>query len=465
MFKALDQARFSRQDVMSIKGRLKHADKLAEIARAYKAVSVKERLLLFVYLAVTRCLPARLIIWVVKRGAHKGGEETAERAGERAALNMRQRPSGKVFWLNSIGPGDSTANQGLVAELLLQDPRALVLITTRTVSAQGIFSRWKDEPRVIIQLAPHDSLYASRRFLSHWQPSAAIFCERDLWPNMLRELTARRIPIAIVNGQLDGRLLKDLRKVQSLGRWMLSHVDYIHIFSETCAELAQEWMRPGAVVFQGRNLKLDCPPLESKPALEADLAKIWRGKHIFTAASVATREVRDVIEAFRLANIANPDLRLILVPRWKYQSDDFYTAVKVAGFAAPRRSIEGLPQTTDPILIADTYGELGTWYGLSFAAFIGDTFHNGSGHNPYEAILRGIPVLAGGIGRLFRADFEALVDAEVCRLVETPEEMAQAITEFAGGITPASVVRFLDNRGSAARVARDLIHLSHTDAR
>lgn len=429
------------------------------IRATLKKVPLKQRSLLGVYFAITRLLPSSLILYLVRRASKKNLEENFDRARERVAQNLPRRPSGKLYWLNSIGPGDSTANQALLTKLLDSDPAAIVLITTRTVSAQGIFSRWKDNPRVIRQLAPHDGLHVTRRFLDHWQPTVAIFCERDLWPNMLAGLRLRKIPSAVVNGQLDGRLLEDFGKLQELGKWFLSHIDFIHFITETSACIAESVMRLDTIKFFGKNLKLDCEPLPTNSELNEDLYASWGQFQIFTAASVATGEVRIVLDAFMQANQQNPKLRLILVPRWKEQSDDFLAATKEFGLSAPRRSIEGLPSQNDPVFIADSYGELGTWYGASFAAFIGDTFNQGAGHNAYEAILKGIPIVAGGIGRLFKDDFEDLVSAGVGIITPDTTTLRDAILYLTYQPLKNEVKAYLSNQGTATKVTEILLHI------
>ena len=436
-----------------------HQSKDEYIKNTLQMVPRKQRILLGIYLLITRLLPTRLILFLVKRASRTNPEESFDRAHERVAMNLPERPNGKLYWMNSIGPGDSTANQALLTRILATDPNAIILVTTRTVSAQGIFSRWKDNPRVVRQLAPHDSLFTTRRFLDHWKPSVAIFCERDLWPNMLNELRLRRIPSAVVNGQLDGRLLGDFGKLQELGTWFLSHIDFIHFITEPSVAIADKIMRPDTIKYFGKNLKLDCEPLPTNSGLYDQLKAIWGANQIFTAASVATSEVQIVLDAFLQAHAQDQDLRMILVPRWKEQSDDFIAASTEFGLTAPRRSIEGMPNENDPVFIADSYGELGTWYAASYAAFIGNTFHQGAGHNAYEPVLKGVPIIAGGIGHLFKDDFESLITAGVGLVTPTTETLRDAIIQLTTQSLQNEVTTFLSNQGTSTKVTEFLTRL------
>lgn len=438
------------------------AKKIA-IRAALMSIPFWQRILLTTYLSITRILPTKLVLFLVRRASRNNPEENFERADERVAQNLPTRPEGKLYWLNSIGPGDSTATQALLSKILKKDRSSTVLITTRTVSAQGIFSRWKDNHRVIIQLAPHDGLSIVRNFLNHWRPAIAVFCERDLWPNMLRELNCRNTPVAVVNGQLDGRLIEDFGILQQVGRWLLMHIDLIHSVTTNSQSLAESYFRTDAIKIYGNNLKLDCDPLPTKKDVYDQLISKWGQFSIFTAASVTTGEVKTVLEAFRLAQAENENLRLILVPRWKSQSDDFHRIAVELGYIAPRRSKEGLPEKTDQIFIADSYGELGTWYEASYSSFIGDTFNGGAGHNAYEAILKGIPVVAGGIGRLFQDDFIKLIEAGVCEITPDKYELAQAMKLTNTDIQKKKIKKFMSNQGISDKITEKIFKLSSTD--
>lgn len=424
-----------------------------ELTARRRAASLKERALMAAYFGLARVIPDALIRAVVARMGRKRPEDIGvDRVNERIARDLPPQPQGRVVWLHSIGPGDSTALLPLIPELLAQGVHCVV--TTRTFAAQKVFAKLAEGGQVTVQLAPYDTYPVMRRFLDHWQPDTAIFCERDLWPVALHLLKKRGARVGIVNGQMDGRLGDDLRKLPGLGRWMMGHIDVMHVFSDACAADARTWLRADAQVLTLPNLKLDAAPLAAKPDLLAQLRAVWAGRLVVTAASVRSVEVPVLLEALDIARATRPELRLILAPRWKEQLAELQEMV-----AAPCRSIDGLPGADDAVFIADSYGELGTWFEDSVAVFMGDTLFYGWGHNPYEPVLKGCEVIAGSHSRLFGADFRYLEGLGLCVIAPDAAAIAREILRLADQTGQSNgFARLWATRGFTPALAQALLH-------
>lgn len=433
----------------------------AELSRRKQQASIKERALLVLYFGLARIIPD----WFIRRMVQRMGQKRPEdigvtRINERIARDLPPRPKGRVIWLHSIGPGDSTALLPLIPQLLDQDPTLTCIVTTRTFAAQKTFAKLAEGGRVQTYLAPYDTIPIMRRFLDHWSADLAIFCERDIWPVALSFLKQRNIATAIVNGQMDGRLGNDLRKMPGLGRWMMGHIDLIHVFSDSCATDARNWMRDDAQIVTCPNLKLDAAPLTIKPDVAADLRTAWRDAPMITAASVRTTEIPVLLDAFELAQNNVPDLKFILAPRWKEQSAEIHAILQQRGYPAPRRSIEGMPDHQSPLFIADSYGELGTWFSTSAGVFMGDTLFNGWGHNPYEPVLMGRKVIAGSYSRLFGADFSYLEHLGLCGIAPDATQIAREIVALSQADAEAPGFSKLNAaRGFARTLAKRMMAL------
>jgi 3-deoxy-D-manno-octulosonic-acid transferase len=372
-----------------------------------------------------RALPAGLIVALVKRRARSHpGEESAERAAERVARVLPPRPEGTVVWLQSIGPGDSTALVALIEALREVRPGLHFLVTTRTVDAQGIFRKTALSGDVTLLLAPHDQRAAVRRFIDHWRPDVAVFGEGDLWPNTLDLLNRRGMPMALVNGQFNGRLGRLIGKLPGLGRWMMAHLSLLHAFSKGAEVEAVKWVTPGCDLAFHPNLKMDAARLAVKPEVMQAIRAAWGQSPVFFGASVAENEVEPLIRAHRIAARDIPGLKLLLAPRWKEEGAAFHAVAAAMGQQVPRRSVEGMPGPEDAVFIADSYGEFGVWLDLSFATYMGHTMFGGVGHNPYEPIIHERQVVAGAIPAFLASDYQYLADLGLCHVAATPEAIA-----------------------------------------
>lgn len=398
------------------------------VAERRRALSPRERVLLAVYLALMRLLPAWLIVVLVKRRARTHpDEESAERAGERVARVLPPRPGGALIWLQSIGPGDSTALLALIAALRELRPGLHFLVTTRTVGAQTVFAKAQQAGDITLLLTPHDQRAAMRRFIDHWRPDAVIFGEGDLWPNTLDLLGRRGVPMALVNGQFNGRLGRLIGRQPGLGRWVMAHMGLLHAFSKGAEDEVVKWVAPGCDLAFHPNLKMDAARLAVNPEVMQAIRDAWGQSPVFFGASVAENEVAPLIRAHEIAAQGIPGLKLLLAPRWKEDGEAFHSIAERLGHAVPRRSVEAMPGAGDAIFIADSYGEFGVWLDLSFATYMGNTMFGGVGHNPYEPIIHERPVIAGAIPAFLASDYEYLADLGLCHVADTPEAIAATL--------------------------------------
>ncbi|KPP81003.1 MAG: 3-deoxy-D-manno-octulosonic-acid transferase [Rhodobacteraceae bacterium HLUCCO07] len=425
------------------------------LRRRWAAMGRGERLVLRAYFGLMRVIPESLAVALARRRARtRPGEENAERAPERVARGMPRRPEGRVVWLHSIGPGDSTANLTLARALLGEAADLTCLITTRTAEGQKVFARLAEESdgRVIVMLAPLDLYRATRRFLDHWRFDLAIYGEGDMWPNALRGLAAAGVPVALVNGQFNGRLGRLVGRRPVPGRWAMAHFDLLHVFRGECVEEAGNWVRPGCEVVHHPNLKMDAPAPRIDDALLGEMRARWGDAPVFVCGSVADNEIDTLLDAFCRARQAVPGMKLILVPRWKEQGETIAATARARGWTVPRRAVEGLPGAEDPLFIADSYGEMGTWFEMAFGVFMGHTLFGGIGHNPYEAIARQRPILSGSITPLLPADYTYLVDMGLCRITPDAESIARGMIDYHQAMQEG------DDRFAAFRAAQGFSH-------
>ena len=115
------------------------------------------------------------------------------------------------------------------------------------------------------------------------------------------------------------------------------------------------------------------------------------------------------------------------MPRHPERGSQIETDLQTSGLAITRRSQHPLPTTATQIFIADTLGELGTFYALAPVAFIGGSLIPRGGQNPIEAIRHGAAVVTGPSYHNFSDAYAALLAAHGAREASSAAELAVAI--------------------------------------
>jgi 3-deoxy-D-manno-octulosonic-acid transferase len=81
----------------------------------------------------------------------------------------------------------------------------------------------------------------------------------------------------------------------------------------------------------------------------------------------------------------------------------------------------------EQVYLADTLGELGTWYALSDIVFLGGSLHPIGGHNPYEVAQAGAMVLSGTHVANFAETYAEMEAEGAARLVAGTQDLADRV--------------------------------------
>jgi len=275
---------------------------------------------------------------------------------------------------------------------------------------------------------PYDSPRYVARFLDHWRPSLALFIESDLWPNLILQSAARRLPMVLINGRMSHRSFPRWRRMHGTISTLLEKFDVCLAQSPTDAERFAALGCP-SVITTG-NLKLDVPaPPADSDRLER-LLSLTRGRPVVVAASTHPGEEEILIETHKALGGFFPRLLSVIVPRHPDRGPPIWRLVDAAGLKAGLRSRDEMPNATTDIYVADTLGELGLFYRLSGIVFMGGSLVTHGGQNPIEAIKLGASIVHGPHVFNFTDVYEALDTAGGARKAETQEALVKQLGQL-----------------------------------
>lgn len=334
-------------------------------------------------------IAAPLAPYLLSRRLNRGKEHPA-RLNERRGEPMVARPRGPMVWIHGASVGEMLAAIPLIERL--RSEGFSILVTSGTLTS-AVLAQQRLSTKVIHQFIPLDSPAFVARFLDHWRPSLALFVESDLWPNLIMETAARRIPVILVNGRLSERSYKRWRYLPGTIASLLGRLDLCLVQSETDGD---RYAALGALrISTTGNLKLDAPAPPFDPSKLIELRAALDDRMVFAAASTHPGEEVAVVEAHRQLKGSFPRLLTILVPRHPERGAGLVEIAHAAGLTAVLRSRGVVPDRSIDIYIADTIGELGIIYRLAPLVFMGGSLIDHGGQNPIEPIKLGAAILHG----------------------------------------------------------------------
>ncbi|MBV9459717.1 MAG: 3-deoxy-D-manno-octulosonic acid transferase, partial [Bradyrhizobium sp.] len=355
----------------------------------------------------------------------KLGKEDPERIGERRGLTRDVRPHGPMVWIHGASVGEVLASAALIERLRALNIR--ILLTSGTVTSAAIVAK-RFPPDIIHQYVPFDSPRYVARFLDHWRPSLALFIESDLWPNLILQSAARRLPMVLINGRMSQRSFPRWRRVHGTISAILEKFDICLAQSDTDAERFSMLGCPN-VITTG-NLKLDVPAPPAEPDKLDRLLSLTRGRPVIVAASTHPGEEEILIATHRTLAGFFPGLLTVIVPRHPDRGPPVWRLVDAAGLKASLRSRDELPNASTDIYVADTMGELGLFYRLSEIVFMGGSLVPHGGQNPIEAIKLGASIVHGQHVFNFADVYEALDSTGGARKADHEEALVKQLGQL-----------------------------------
>lgn len=369
---------------------------------------------LHAYLAATRLVP--LVAKRVLQRRLERGKEHPDRWREKLGEPSAVRPEGPLIWINAVGLGEIMSLRGFINAVHDLRPDLHVLVTSTTRQSAQVFGANAPDG-VIHQFLPLDAPQYRRRFLDHWRPDAMIWAEQDLWPGFVDDLSKRGIPQALIAGRMNDAAAKRHARAKRLYRHLYGQMARMDAQDRTSADHLSA--ASGLVVTASGSLKPAAPALSFDYRELEVISKAINRRFTWLLASSYAADEALALEAHKLICQAFPDALLIVAPR---------DVKRDLTLTAPSRSLGQLPAASDAVWLADTVGEMGLWGRLARIVMMGGTNNDIEGHNPWEFVTLGKPVLHGPRVANFKADYADLDAAGVAFPVETAESIATTVT-------------------------------------
>ncbi|MFY0309072.1 3-deoxy-D-manno-octulosonic acid transferase [Leisingera sp. D0M16] len=352
-----------------------------------------------------------------------------ERVRERLGHASLPRPAGRLVWFHAASVGESLSVLTLIARMGEQAPDAEFLITSGTPTSAELIAK-RMPPRCRHQFPPLDTAAAVDRFLTHWRPDLGVFVESELWPQMLVRARQQGCPLVLLNARLSDRSVEGWKKRPGTAQFVLDQFDLLVTQNQkTAANLKAMGAVPDRI-RPGSNLKAVSAPLPVDAEVLAKVRGSIGRRPVWIASSTHEGEEEVVLEAHQTLLKTRPDLCLLLAPRHPERGDKVEALVKAAGLSCARRSKGVLPGTQTQVYLADTLGEVGTWYALCPLVFLGGSLREIGGHNPFEPMQAGAAVISGTGHYNFAETYAELTGLGAAAEVHSAPDLADQVAEW-----------------------------------
>jgi 3-deoxy-D-manno-octulosonic-acid transferase len=400
------------------------------------------------------------------------GRQSAVAALESWAARERQT-SRPLVWFHAASVGEGRQAEVVLRRLKAARPHWQLAYTFSSPSAERFAAAL---PVEISGYVPFDTVRDAGAALDALRPTALVFSATDIWPELVRQATARGVAVGVISATLAPTSTRRGTVARAFLGASYAALDAVGTIDEADARSLE-----GLGVARGRitvtgdtrhdaTLARLAAASPDAPHLQALLAGDRAAGPIVVAGSTWPSDERVLLPALAEARRRGAAFRLVIAPhepspehlsalekrirRWMQPGT---RVTRLSSLLAPG-NLEPLPPGNLPsgnwdAVVVDVVGLLAELYTTASVAYVGGGFHRAGLHSVIEPAAAGVPVLFGEQWRGSR-DARLLLEAGGARAVGDQLELSAALTDWlhdeTARATAALAARAVVERGQGA---------------
>ena len=342
------------------------------------------------------------------------------------------RNNGFLIWFHIASVGEAMSILPLIESCLQEKKIDKVLLTSITLSSGRILEKkFSQNTKVIHQFLPLDISVLTKKFLEHWRPNLSIFIDSEIWPNLILQISEKKIPLLLINGRITKKTFNRWKLIINFAKKIFGKFD-LCLASNKESENFLKILGAKNIKNYG-NLKFAQSKENLNNKLDVSFLNKIKNRKIWCAAS--THPTEEVLCAKSHLKIKKnfSDILTIIIPRHidrvaKIDTELSNLHLKVAFYS----KLDQLDESTD-ILIIDSYGESLKFYNISKYVFLGKSLSKtlimNSGQNPIEPARLGCKIFHGPNVTNFTEIYEYLKTLGVTKKVNNSDELSLSLVE------------------------------------
>ena len=358
------------------------------------------------------------------------------------------REEGFLIWFHVASVGEAMSILPLIESCMEEKEINKILLTSITLSSGKILKkRFNQNAKVIHQFLPLDISVWTSKFLEHWKPNLSIFIDSEIWPNLISQISEKKIPLLLINARITKKSFKRWKLIISFAKKIFEKFD-LCIVSNKESENFLKILGAKNIKNYG-NLKFSNIKNDLNKKLDSDFFNKIKNRKIWCAASThPTEEILCARSHLKIKESYN-NILTIIIPRHidrieKIRKELSNLNLKIVLYS----KLDQIDINTD-ILLIDTYGEASIFYNISKYVFVGKSTIKSlimdSGQNPIEPARLGCKIFHGPNVSNFVEIYEYLRTLGVTKQVNNSNELSISLIE-----------EFKENKGEKSNIKEEI---------
>ena len=354
------------------------------------------------------------------------GKEDLKRFKEKFCFFSINKDKGKLIWFHGASVGEIQSIVPLIEKIEKNKNIKKILVTSNTLSSSKIVKKFKFK-KVIHQFFPIDTNYHSNKFINYWKPSAALFIDSEIWPNMIINLKKKNIPIIILNGRITKKTFERWKFFSNFSNFIFSKID-LCLSSSKISKFYLNRLGVKNLKYFG-NLKFSQSENDKLYKFN-NLKKIISKRKAWCASSTHYNEEKFCGLVHKQLKQKNKNILTIIIPRHIERADKIIQDLnKLNLITHTSESSKPINKNTD-VYIVNSYGKTKSIYNICKNVFLGGSLIEHGGQNPLEATRYGCKVLHGPNINNFREIYNYLSSLKLSHKISNKSQTVNMLEKL-----------------------------------
>jgi 3-deoxy-D-manno-octulosonic-acid transferase len=343
-------------------------------------------------------------------------------AGRRGVLKLLSQnftPQDRVIWFHAASLGEFEQGLPVIEGIRLQYPECKILLTF--FSPSGYEVRKNNTVADLTVYLPLDTAKNAKKFVGSLNLEMAFFIKYEFWPNYLRELAHKKVPVYLVSGIFRPNQIF-FKPYGGFYRNILSVFTHFFVQNGSSKELLSKLGYHNVTVSGDTRFDRVTAILERDNSLP--FVSRFKGNNLLVVIGSSWPQDEKLMASY--INKSNTATKFLFAPHnIKPEQIEVLSKALTRPFVLfSQMQDDKLEQAS--VLIVDTVGLLTRIYHYADVAYVGGGFGRPGVHNLLEPATFGIPIICGPNYSHF-AEASALVELGGCLSVNNEAELTSTL--------------------------------------
>jgi len=342
------------------------------------------------------------------------------------------REKGFLIWFHVASVGEAMSILPLIENCIEEKKINKILLTSITLSSGNILKkRFSQNVKVFHQFLPLDIPVWTNKFLDHWKPNLSIFIDSEIWPNIISQISKKKIPLLLINARITKKSYDRWKLIISFAKKIFEKFDLCiasNKESESFLKIlgAKNIKNYGNLKFSKIKTELD-NKLDSNFLNKIENRKIWCG-----ASTHPTEEILCAKSHLKIKE-KYKNILTIIIPRHINRVKTIYEELSKLDLKIVVSSNLNQVDTKTDVILVDSYGESLKFYNISKYVFLGKSLAvsltKDSGQNPIEPARLGCKIFHGPYVSNFAEIYKYFKELGISKEVNSSNELSLSLVE------------------------------------